>query len=436
MARGTLGELMNRFGGYVAWVLGFGSLFVASQALASAFAVREDSTEGLGTMFSGSASQADSAATAYDNPAGMTELHRNQVEAGAVLVFPTINFHGSATGAGGAAVPGNNGANGGRPAGAADFYGVLDLSDQLKLGIAINSPFGLVVKQNAGWYGRYLAIDSAVLSTNVNPSIAYKINDRLSIGGGLNAQWFQATLAQGFNQSALGASDALARFKGDDWGFGFNVGTLVKPWDGTKIGITYRSKVEHKLNGDLDFNNVAAPLAGVLKSGPATLDVSLPASTTLDVTQAITPALSISLGVQWTQWSTFKAVNFASTATTVAAVNESFSDSWFTSIGATYQWNDALTLRGGVGWDQSPVDDHYRTVSLPDQDRYMVGLGFGYKFNEALSLDGAYAHYFASAASMNGSINNTDNNPFGATVLQGTYQLSLDYISASIRYKF
>jgi long-chain fatty acid transport protein len=139
--------------------------------------------------------------------------------------------------------------------------------------------------------------------------------------------------------------------------------------------------------------------------------------------------------VQWTQWSTFKAVNFQG-MTPVAPINESFSDSWFTSIGATYQWSDAWTLRGGVGWDQSPVDDHYRTVSLPDQDRYMVGLGFGYKFSEALSVDGAYAHYFASPASMNGSINNTDNNPFGATVLHGTYQLSLDYISASVRYKY
>jgi long-chain fatty acid transport protein len=426
---------MNRFYGYVAGVFGLGSLFVASQALASAFAVREDSSEGLGTMFSGSASQADSASTVFDNPAGMTELHGNQVEGGAVLVFPTINFHGNATGPGGTPVSGNNGANAGRPAGAPNFYGVLDLSDQLKLGIAITSPFGLVVKNNAGWYGRYLGIDAAVISTNVDPSIAYKINDRISVGGGLSAQWFQATLSQAFNQTAVGSGDALVRYKGDDWGFGFNLGTLVKPWDGAKIGITYRSKVEHKLQGDLDFNSVSPLLAGALKSGPATVDVSLPASTTVDVTQAITPALSVSLGVQWTQWSTFKAVNFQG-ATPVAPINESFSDSWFTSIGATYQWNDAWTLRGGLGWDQSPVDDHYRTVSLPDQDRYMVGLGFGYKFSEALSVDGAYAHYFASPASMNGSINNTDNNPFGATVLHGTYQLSLDYISASVRYKY
>jgi long-chain fatty acid transport protein len=435
-ARNFGGCLMKRVCDYIAALAGCAVLALASQAHASGFAIREDSTEGLGTMFSGAASAADSASTAFDNPAGMTQLHGNQAEAGLVTVFPTIDFHGNATNAAGGPVSGNNGNNGGRAAAAPNLYGVFDVSDQLKLGLAINAPFGLVVKNSAGWYGRYLGIDAAVLSTNINPTIAYKINDQVSIGGGVSAQWFQAALSQAFNQSALGSPDALARFKGHDWGFGYNLGVLVTPLDGTQIGLSYRSKVEHKLHGDLDFLNVATPLGNVLKSGPATLDVSLPASVTLGITQAVMPRLSVSLGVQWTQWSTFKQVNIMSAATPIAAVNESFSDTWFTSIGASYQWNDAWTLRGGAGWDQSPVDNHYRTVALPDQDRYMVGLGFGYKISEAITLDGAYGHYFASHASINGSINNTDNNPFGATTLHGTYQLSLDYVSASVRYKF
>jgi long-chain fatty acid transport protein len=407
---------------------------ITSHAYGSAFAVRENSSEGVATVFSGDVSAADSAATAYNNPAGMTELHGNQVEAGAVLVFPTINFHGSATTAG-TPTAGNNGANGGRPGAAPNFYGVLALSDQLKLGIAINSPFALVVKNNAGWYGRYLAIDSAVLSTNINPSVAYKVTDKISLGGGVSAQWLQGTLAQGFNQSALGGPDALVRFKGDSWGFGYNFGGLYKPWDGTQLGATYRSKVSHQLSGDLDFLRVAAPLSGVLQSGAAKLNFNMPASATIGITQAVTPLLKVSLTAQWTQWSSVKLLSFQS-ATATAPINLGFSDSWFTSIGASYQWNDAVTLRGGLGWDQSPVDNRYRTVSIPDQDRYMVGLGFGYKINDALTLDGAYAHYFATNASMNSSINNTDNNPFGATVLKGTYQLSLDFVSLSVRYGF
>jgi long-chain fatty acid transport protein len=425
---------MIRSWGYGAATAGCALVALATQVHASAFAVRENSTEGVATVFSGDVSAADSAATAYNNPAGMTQLHGHQIEIGAVAVFPTINFHGSATTAG-TPTPGNNGNNAGRAAAAPNLYGVLDLSDQIKLGIAVNAPFALVVKNNAGWYGRYLAIDSAVMSTNINPSVAYKVNDKISLGAGVSAQWLRGTLSQGFNQSALGAPDALVRFKGDNWGFGYNFGALFKPLEGTQIGATYRSKVAHQLNGDLDFLRIAAPLAGTLQSGTAKANFDMPASATVGITQAVTPLLKVSLTAQWTQWSSIKFLNFQS-RTATAPLNLAFSDTWFTSIGASYQWNDALTLRGGIGWDQSPVDNRYRTVSIPDQDRYMVGLGFGYKITSALTLDGAYAHYFASHASMNGSINNTDNNPFGATVLNGTYQLSLDYVSASLRYAF
>jgi long-chain fatty acid transport protein len=425
---------MYRSSGYRAAIGGCALAALMSQAHGSSFAVRENSSEGVATIFSGDVSAGDSAATSFNNPAGMTQLHGNQIEAGAVAAFPTINFYGAAA-SGSTPLSGNDGNNGGRPGVAPNFYAVLDLSDRLKIGIALNTPFALSVKQNANWYGRYLATDTTILSTNINPSIAYKLSDKISIGFGVSAQWLQGTLARSFNQSALGTPDALVRFKGDDWGFGYNLGTFFKPWVGTQLGLTYRSKISHQLHGDLDFLGVAPPLSGLLVSGPALLDANLPASTTFGITQTLTPQLSVSVSAQWTQWSAFKYINIQSTTAT-APINVGFSDTWFTSIGANYQWDDAWTLRGGIGWDQSPVDNRYRTVSIPDQDRYMIGLGFGYKINEALTLDGAYAHYFATHASMNGSTNNTDNNPFGATVLQGTYQLGLDYVSMSVRYKF
>jgi long-chain fatty acid transport protein len=426
--------MMHRSSGYRAATGACALVAIVSQAHASSFAVRENSSEGVATVFSGDVSAADSAATAFNNPASMTQLHGNHIEVGAVAGFPTIDFHGVATNAG-TSLAGNNGNNAGRPGVAPNFYAVLDLSDNFKFGFALTTPFALSVKQNASWYGRYLAIDTAVLSTDINPSVAYKINDRISIGAGVSAQWLQGTLARSLNQSALGASDALVRFKGDDWGFGYNLGAFFKPWNGTQIGLTYRSKISHQLHGDLDFLSVAPPLSGALISGTALLDANLPASTTFGITQAVTPRLNVSLTAQWTQWSAFKYINIQSTTGT-APINLGFSDSWFTSIGASYQWDDAWSLRGGIGWDQSPVDNRYRTVSIPDQDRYMIGLGFGYKITDALTLDGAYAHYFATRASINGSINNTDNNPFGATVLNGTYQLSLDYVSMSVGYKF
>jgi long-chain fatty acid transport protein len=298
--------------------------------------------------------------------------------------------------------------------------------------MAVNAPFGLTVKNNEAWFGRYDATDGAVLSTNLNPSIAYKVADKLSLGGGLDWQWFNAAFTQSINQSFFlpGAPDATARFEGHDWGFGYNMGLLYKPWQGTRVGVTYRSKIEDRLKGGLDFS----PNILGLFDAPASTDWSLPASTDVSVTQVLNPKWSVSLGVEYTQWSTFQQAIVSSAAFT-EVVNFRFNNTWMASAGATYHWNDAWTLRGGVGWDQSPVDNLYRTVSIPDQDRYMVGVGFGYKINEHWLLDGSYAHYFATNASINGSINNSLPPAFGTT-LNGTYQLSLDYVALSVRYKF
>jgi long-chain fatty acid transport protein len=405
------------------------SLGVVSKADASAFAVHEDSAENVGTVYSGTASEADDPSTAYDNPAGMTELNGFQISGGGVLAFPTVDFQGSlktTPGLGSAPLAGNNGNNGGRAGLIPSFYAVFPLGDRLRAGMAVNAPFGLTIKNNGGWFGRYDATDGAVLSTNLNPSLAYKISDKLSIGGGLDWQWFNAA----FSQSVFtGGADADARFEGHDWGFGYNAGVLYKPMDGTRVGLAYRSKINETLKGGLDFSGTPIGLG----DQPAHADWANPASTTVSVTQTITPKWSASLGLQYTQWSSFKSVVVTGTTFT-EPVNFQFHDTWMVSLGGTYQLTDAWKLRGGLGWDQSPVDNQYRTVSIPDQDRYMVGLGAGYKFNDRLSMDGSYAHYFATHASMNSSVNATDFP--GNTVLSGIYQVSLDYVALSVRYKF
>jgi long-chain fatty acid transport protein len=410
-------------------IVGVGSLCAASDASASAFAVRENCTSGLGMAFAGAGSLADDVCTVFNNPAGMTRLVGTQLEGGLTPVFATINFHGSDT------AGGNGGNNAGRPTAIPSLYGVTDITPDLKAGIAVTTPFGLPVKYNAQWAGRYLVIQSQALSADINPNLAYKINDKLSIGGGLSAQYLTFTLSQAVNQSAiLGAptSDALARFKGDNWAFGYNFGILAEPLPGTRIGLTYRSKIDHKLSGDQDFLGVSPFLGGLLTSGPATVDISLPATTGLSVTHEISPTWTVASDVQWSQWSAFKGVGINGTPT--AYFNENYKDSWFVSLGATYRLNDTWTLRGGIGWDQSPVENSNRDAAVPDQDRYMAGVGFGYKLTEQTSFDFAYAHYFATHASMNDSINNTDQ--ITGTKLTGTYQLSLDYVSASVRFKF
>jgi long-chain fatty acid transport protein len=414
-------------------VVAIGSLAASADAIASGFAIRENCTEGLGTAFAGAGSLADDPCTVFNNPAGMTKLQGTQLEFGATPVFPTINFHGTDTPNGG-----NSGNNAGRSALLPNLYGVTDITPDLKAGIAITSPLGLPIKYNSAWAGRYLVIQAEALSVDINPNIAYKFSDRLSIAGGISAQYLSFAISNAINQAPLGtSSDALARFKGDNWAVGYNLAILIDPLPGTRVGLTYRSKIDHKLSGDQNFLNVGPALGPALASSPATVDLTAPATTGLSVTHKLTPTLTIASDVQWTQWSAFKGVGI--NATIPSFFNESYTDSWFTSLGLIYHPNDTWTWRGGIGWDQSPVQNRYRDVAVPDQDRYMVGLGFGYQLTAAIGLDFAYAHYFATHASMNDSINNTAPGAVPGvttTTLQGSYQLSLDYLSAAVRFKF
>jgi long-chain fatty acid transport protein len=416
------------------------STVAVSTAHASGFAVRENCTEGLGMAFGGAGSLADTPCTVFNNPAGMTELQGTQFEGGITPVFPTIDFHGGLTNAAGAPLPGNNGGNGGRVTAIPNLYGVTDLGQDLKGGIAVTTPFGLPVKYPSNWDGRYLAIEASAISVDINPNLAYRINDKLSVGGGVSAQYIALTFSTAVNQAPLGTPyDAIQRFKGHNWGVGYNFGVLYKPIEGTKVGLTYRSKIDHKLAGDQDFANVGPALAGPagLVSGPARVSIDLPATTGLSVSHDVTSKLTLGWDLQWTQWSTFQGIGI--NAAVPSEYTESYRDTFFTALGASYRLTEAWTLRGGVGWDQSPVKDGFRDVAVPDGDRYMAGAGFGYALNPRTDVSFSYAHYFATHASMNDSINNTAPGavpPLTTTVLGGSYQLSLDYVSASIRVKF
>ena len=409
-------------------------LVASHEALASGFMVRENSAEALATAYAGNGSRADEASTAFNNPAGMTHINGAEVQVGAAVVFPSIKFNGSAN-VFGTTIPGTNGGNAGQITGIPHLYGVFDLNDRLKAGLAITAPFGNAVNYGPTFSGRYVGIKQAAISVDINPSLAYRVNDSISIGGGVSAQYAKlessAAIAQ-FLILAPTVPDATYLFKGDDWGFGFNLGVLADLGNETRLGLTYRSKVDHRLKGTLNFTG-ASPLLGLV-SGSATADASLPATIGLSLTHDVDPTWSFSSDVQFNQWSSFDQIIIHS-ANQPFVNTFNYKDSWMISVGALYHANDRLTLRGGLGWDQSPVQNGFRAVGVPDTDRYMVGIGAGYRFNDSTSVDGAYGHYFASEhATMNSSLNNTDIVTH-AVVLQGKYTNGLDYVAISLRHR-
>ena len=167
----------------------------SGDALAAGFAVRENSAESVATVFAGNASRADDVSTVFNNPAGMSDLQGTQLEVGGALVLPEIRFSGSLT-AGAATLPGNNSRQDGQIALIPHFYGVIDLNDRTKLGLAITTPFGNSVDYGDQWSGRYVNIKTSAMSIDFNPNISYRVNDWLSVGGGVSLQYFRLGLVQ------------------------------------------------------------------------------------------------------------------------------------------------------------------------------------------------------------------------------------------------
>jgi long-chain fatty acid transport protein len=404
----------------------------SSQAIASGFMVRENSAESVATVFAGNASRADDLSTVFNNPAGMGQFSGTQLEVGTAAVVPDMHFTGNATILS-LPVPGDNSRELGQDALIPHFYGVTDLDARTKLGFAITVPFGNTVDNGSAWSGRYVSIKVSALAVDFNPNISYQLADNFWIGGGVSAQYLKLLLSSGIAQFAIlapTAPDGQFVLNTNSWGFGYNFGFLYEPAAGTKLGLTYRSKVDQSLDGVLKFSAQTSPLLG-LKTAADKSPVDLPASVTGSITQQVDDNLSLSSDVQFTTWHVFNQVSAIAPPNPTFTFVEKYRDSWMVSVGGVYKMDDMWSLRGGVGYDESPVTDAYRDTGVPDQNRYMLGIGPSFRLSDTSTLDAAYAYYFGGKATMNKSINAVD--PITGVTLHGDYHNALHYLAVTWR---
>ena len=185
----------------------------AGEASAAGFALSEQNASGLGNAFAGQAAVAEDASTIFFNPAGLSFLGGGQVVVGADYIKPSIKFsnNGSSTPPFGIANLGDNGGNAGKDIVVPDVYLSIPIGD-FSVGIGAGAPFGLDIEYDNNFMGRFQGIKSDVTSYNINPTIAWKINPRFSIGAGVNYQHIHAELTSMTNGSGLfgpGSEDML-----------------------------------------------------------------------------------------------------------------------------------------------------------------------------------------------------------------------------------
>lgn len=481
---------------------------MSTQAVASGYQFGSQSVSGQGTAHANGA-EANDPSTIFANPAGLSRLEGTQFSGGATLVVPhseyTDNGSTRAVLIPGATAQPAGGSNGGsfapKAVAAPNFYLSHKVNDKINLGLGIFVPYGAKLDYGFDWAGRYALKSVNLQSFNINPSMSFKLDDRHSFGFGISAQYmnasldqmadattgvnarifqtaYQQALAGGASQAvalaqargAVGAAavngDGLAHVEGDDWGFGWNIGYMFQLNENTRFGLAYRSSIKQSLSGSSTwtFNNVTNnAIPGLPQNGAGALakskhpdatakvDVTTPETASANFFHQLNPKWAVMGDVTWVANSQMKEIVIQqSTVGGVAqgdmVIHQNWRDTWRVSLGANYQYSDAWLFRGGVAWEQSPLQsDSDRHPALPDSDRLWLSLGANYKINKQSSIDVAYSFINFT----NANVNYTDScSPAGTSpttgaactgnggTVKGSYKTYLQLIGLQYNYRF
>jgi long-chain fatty acid transport protein len=407
-----------------------GLLVVATaQASAGALAVHEQSAFGQGASYAGVAA-GGSLSTMFWNPAVMTQFAGTQSSSSYTGFFPSVKNTPAAgsTYFGSPFVTQGGTENTYQQALIPAGYMSYQLTPSLWVGMSLNSPFGLSVGFPESWVGRdYAAGDTSLRTYNAAPSIAYRINDWISVGAGVQIQYAKASLNHGvtalvnFGPASAAVPIGDANLSGNGWGYGFTAGVTLTPTPTTTIGLGYRSGINQKLEGIL--TTPAGPSA-------ANTTVDLPGMLSLGIRQRVGPQLTLLGTVEWTDWSRIGTSNIVANGATVATLPFHYQDGWLFSGGVEYQANDRLTLRSGLGYEISPVTDQVRTPLIPDANRFWASIGASYVIIKGLKADVAFSHVYEPNASVN--ISAASGNPwFATTVIPVINPAGVSYIGTA-----
>jgi long-chain fatty acid transport protein len=398
-------------------------------ANAAGFALIEQNASGMGNAYAGGSAIAEDASTIFFNPAGMTYIQGTQAVGALHLINPNAEFKDKGSiKAAGFPPKGDEGPNGGDLAFVPNFYFKMDLTDSVKLGVGMSAPFGLKTEYDDKWVGRFQGDKSEVKTININPSIAFKVNDQLSLGFGVSVMRAEATLTRQVNRVIAPETDV--EIKGHDWGYGFNLGAIYQATADTRIGMAYRSKVKQELEGKAKFG---APLAAATTD--VTAKVDLPENFSVSAFSKLNDTWDLMGDVTWTRWSRFEELRvLRNNGTTLTFTPENWENTMRYSLGVNYHYNDAIKLRAGLAYDEEAIKDEFRTARIPGNDRKWLSLGASYQMSPASKFDVGYSHLFISDAKIDDDQTSPADGRNGR--IRGDFEGSVDILSLQYTHNF
>ncbi len=411
-----------------------------TQVQAAGFQLAEYSATGLGRAYAGEAAMADNAAAQFRNPAMLTYLEGTQMTTGAILVMPNIDVDGEVTFADG----GTSATSAKDIAGDAvvpNFYVSHQLNEQWFLGLALGSNFGMATELDDSFLGTQFGNEASITAIEVNPNVAYRINEQFSIGAGVRLVLGEGSFgAQAPTGTFVPAETTLKYMEGDDISWGWQLGGAWQINTDNRIGFNYRSEVEQNLEGEakgLGFD-IAMIMQGKKPSShyDGAMELALPATAEIASFHQLTEKLAVHASVNWTDWSTFEkleAVIPEISASPILVKQENWEDNYRFAVGATYQLSQKSTLRTGIAYDQAAVSDANRTTTIPEVDRLWLSVGYGYQYSNNLDFDFGATYIFADESPIHE--HEEDSAKFGGT-FEGQVSGNIILVGVQATYRF
>ncbi|MEZ4598702.1 MAG: outer membrane protein transport protein [Syntrophotaleaceae bacterium] len=444
-------------------------LMNANHLHASGFAIREQSAQAQGNAFAGATAGAEDVTYLFFNPAALGRLETPQTAGVLSFVAPRSKFRrGSAsTGPFPPVLPAFP------VQGSQDhddiaedffvpaFYGMFVPGENLRFGLGINVPYGLESNYDRDWIGRYHAVESKLVILGINPVMAVRLTERVSIGLGFQAQYADAEISNAIDFGTIAtvlpaaaggapvvgadpgnpAQDGYFKLAGYDWGYGWNAGLLIEPTPGTRLGFAYRSKIDHTFDGDADFSVPAqfdgafAP-TGLFRDTGAEAELTTPESWSAGFYQELGSRWAIMAELSRTYWNRFEqlVIQFDNPAQPDNITDADWKDTWFYALGVTFKPSKDWEFRTGVAYDESPVPDNTRIPRIPDEDRIWLSAGIQWRAKPFLTVSAGYTHIWVDDSQID--LKATDPGNAFRGDLTGEYENVIDIATFQLNWIF
>lgn len=398
----------------------------ATPAGAGGFYAPYQSGPALGTALAGATARNDDPSFLFFNAASAAATKSATVYIGAQVFSPSIKLDvRNATSP--LMVPITADGSSGEMAETAiapSFAAAIPLAEGLVLGITGNAPFAAKIEANPTWAGRFQLLRTDMKTTNVTSTLSYQVAPWLAIGAGMQVQEFDGKFEKtelAFLPGLQFPIEARGFLTGKDWGFGAVAGLMLTPADGTRIGISYRSRIRH------DFEGRAGLYLPFVPRDTAKYDLVMPDVVSIGLEQRVTPALRLFAEVEWVNWSVFKGFDIALGSGLRDVRPQDWEDTFMAAVGFGYMVRPGVELTAGIHYDTA-VTQGGNTFS-PDSDRIMVGIGLNTDLGSHGRLSLHYAHLFFDGSAIDVADVRTG-------TMQADFKGSLDVFGATYRYSW